>query len=384
MYKFFKKFLRLCIPPIVQSIHYRLPLNNFHSYWKKNKNRFKNVDKNNKKTIGNEIFEITEAFINSNSYKLISNFWQYLNIKNYNSIIKNGLENYSQTISTNYYTFLEFNENSISETVKNIENVSIDYKINLFKKHNLLNYEQSLNHNLILLLIYENLKKTDSFSLLGSLNDETYLGYNDPFLEIGQLKVTQDKINSLLDYDTIKQISNFSNKDINVLEIGAGSGRTSEALLTFKKDLTYVVCDIPLAIIISYKRLTKAFPNKKISILFNVNNITELEEAILANDISFIFPHQLKLFSKKFFDLVLAIDCLHEMDKKTVKLYFNQINICSKYLYFSVWKKTNVPYSLNTYEFDKNHYAVPSNWELIFKNSSIFPSNFWNICYKTT
>ena len=194
--------------------------------------------------------------------------------------------------------------------------------------------------------------------------------------------MTQDKINSLLDYDTIKQISNFSNKDINVLEIGAGSGRTSEALLTFKKDLTYVVCDIPLAIIISYKRLTKAFPNKKISILFNVNNITELEEAILANDISFIFPHQLKLFSKKFFDLVLAIDCLHEMDKKTVKLYFNQINICSKYLYFSVWKKTTVPYSLNTYEFDKNHYEVPLIWEMIFKNSSIFPSNFWNICYK--
>ena len=98
--------------------------------------------------------------------------------------------------------------------------------------------------------------------------------------------------------------------------------------MTFNQNLRYIICDIPPAIFISYKRLKKTFPDKKIKFLFNYKNEKSLMDEINNNDISFIFPHQLKLFSKKFFDLVLAIDCLHEMDKKTVKLYFNQINIC--------------------------------------------------------
>ena len=58
---------------------------------------------------------------------------------------------------------------------------------------------------------------------------------------------------------------------------------------------------------------------KKISLLFDVTNKDELEKKINESDISFIFPHQLDLFSKNFIDLVLAVDCLHEMDQKTIQ-----------------------------------------------------------------
>ena len=44
---------------------------------------------------------------------------------------------------------------------KNVENVKINYELNLFKKHQLLNYDQSYKYNLLLILLYENLKKLE-------------------------------------------------------------------------------------------------------------------------------------------------------------------------------------------------------------------------------
>ena len=89
--------------------------------------------------------------------------------------------------------------------------------------------------------------------------------------------------------------------------------------MTLDNNLNYVICDIPPAIYISYSRLKIAFPNKKISLLIDINDKDELQKNIKLNDISFIFSHQLNIIDKKFFNFVLAIDCLHEMDNKTIK-----------------------------------------------------------------
>ena len=51
------------------------------------------------------------------------------------------------------------------------------------------------------------------------------------------------------------------------------------------------------------------------------------------NDILFIFPHQLKFFKKKSFDISLSIGNLCEMEKKQIKYYQKNIIIkITKYL----------------------------------------------------
>ena len=59
--------------------------------------------------------------------------------------------------------------------------------------------------------------------------------------------------------------------------------------------------------------------------IIDINDKDELQKNIKSNDISFVFPHQLKTIDKKFFNFVLAIDCIHEMDNKTIKYYFDLI-----------------------------------------------------------
>ncbi len=348
---------------------------NFKKFWKKTS----------KSNLPQELIEITEKFIISDSYKYVSNYWHAINIKNYKQFLETGVDRYSINIGINYFTFLYFDNKLIENTFKNVENIKINYELNIFKKHQLLNYDQSYKYNLLLILLYENLKKLEEYKLLKFLNNKTFCGFNDPFLEVEGIKITQDKINSLLEYHSIKNIPCFSKVDNIVLELGAGSGRIAEVILNFNEKFKYVICDIPLAIFISYLRLKKAFPKKKISLCFDIKNEESMMNNLLNNDILFIFPHQVQFFKKKTFDIFLAIDCLHEMDKRTIKKYMNYADTYSNYLYFTVWNKTKVPFSIKKNElsaYSDMDYSLNKNWKKIFKKSSIFPSSFIQLCYK--
>ena len=70
----------------------------FKSYWDKHKNNG-NYDETLKL--------ITENFINSESYKFVSNQWHLLNINDFESPKNNGLSRYGSEISTHYFTFLD-------------------------------------------------------------------------------------------------------------------------------------------------------------------------------------------------------------------------------------------------------------------------------------
>ena len=352
----------------------------FGPYWNKIKTN-PNLDE--------DIKKITNAFIKSESYNYVSTWWHVLNIKNFKSLAEEGVSKYGTNISTSYYTFFDLSNDYLGASFENIKD-SLDIKLNgeLFKIQNGINYKESLFYNSICLLLYENLKKTKYLNHLKQLNDNTYLGFNDPFIKIDGTNVSTDKIVSLFDLENINKFNNLENVN-SILEIGAGSGRLSECILTFYNKINYVVCDIPPALYISYYRLKKAFPEKKISILVEDNDQNSLQHQIKKNDISFIFPHQLKLLKKNSFDTVLAVDCLHEMEKKTISLYFNLINELTNNFYFSIWKKSKVLYSARLFkrterlDFEKGDFPIPKNWKNTFKENSIFPEGYFYLGYKT-
>jgi len=372
-----KKILKAFIPPAIIYLYNRLPIHSLRKYWLKNKSNF---------DLDNELKKMIDFFIQSKSYELMSNYWNHLNIKNLKQIKKQNIENYSTTIARNYYTFVDVSDKQIEQSILNVQNIFISEKVNLYKKQINMSYTDSMKYNNLTYLLYLNLKKLDLLDKLNYLSDEGYLTYNDPFLEINEHNVSSDKINSIFDYENIDKFSSFSDKK-KILEIGAGSGRTSQAILTFNKDLKYTICDIPPALFISYERLKNVFKNKKIGLLYSLNE-DELINTINNYDISFIMPHQLNFLKNKKFDLTIAIDCIHEMDKETIKKYFYNINRFSKLFYFSVWKKTSVPFSgilrrhSNNLDYFSDDYQIPKNWEKIYEKDLIFPSNFISSGYE--
>lgn len=360
----------------LKNFYLRIFPSRFGNYWDKIKDN---------KKFDDDIKEITNIFIKSPSYNYVSNFWHILNIKNYKQLLEKGLEYYGSTVATNYFTFVDFEEEYMFNLLKNPP--ILNFEVDIFKKQNNFSYKQSFIYNYLCLLLYFILKKNILyFSKLKKLNDKTYLGFDDPFITIEGINISIDKIVSLLDLEKISRFIKFSSVN-NILEIGSGSGRLTDCIITNYSQIKYVICDIPPAIYIAYKRIKLGFPNKKVSLLIENNEKESLNKEIKNNDISFVFPHQLKLINKKLFDLVVAVDCLHEMNRKTLSVYFQLVNNLTNNFYFSIWRKTKNYYSKTIFkkterlDFEKGDYPIPENWENTFKENLLFPSNQLGLGY---
>ena len=217
------------------------------------------------------------------------------------------------------------------------------------------------------------------------LEKNNFMIENSPSLKINKLTITQDKVHSLIEFNQIKKIIKENDLKLNYLEIGAGSGRTTETIIRLDNRINkYVVADIPPALYINYLRIKSSFKDLKVSMCNNAKTKEEMEKLVNENDVLFIFPHQLKFFNDKFFNISIAIDCLHEMEQKTIKKYMDFFNKKSSFLYYKVMNETYVPYNYNNYlngNSEKN-YHIDNNWKLLFKEKCICPSNYVEIAYK--
>jgi putative sugar O-methyltransferase len=354
----------------------------FKNAYLRSKNLRKFWSKLDKKNLSNELVQAFNIYLNSESYSWSSKFWRHLAM-NHLKLISNKKENYENIISQEYFTFTYFDELLINDAWNKIGKNNIRLNVDLFKKQNGFTLLQSANHNLILLLLYENIKSREVFKYLEKIKKKKL--NSQPYLTINESEVTQDDLNSLFEFEKIDELlTKIKHKKNNFLEIGAGSGRTAKTILSIKDNLKYVIADIPPAINISYNNLKAAFPDKKISNAFVFNERKDLINALYQNDILFIFPHQINLFPSKTFDIAIAIDCLHEMKKVTINKYMESFEQVSQLLYFKVWENCGLPYSFYQYYsvHRNNDYSIKSHWKEHFKEKCLYPSSFYQLGYE--
>ncbi len=354
---------------------------NLKKFWKE-------IEKDN---FDNELIELIDFYLNSKSYKSSSKFWNILNIGHLNQIKNFGIENFATSIAMSYFTFISYDDKKISNLIRYVENknINLNYFSNqIYKKQINIDITHSINHNILLNLLYAYIKHNNYDQFLPILEKNNFLINKVPNLKIDNFTITQDKLNSIIEYVSIKKIlDKFNTPTQNILEIGAGSGRTTETLISLlenDKKIKYVIVDIPPALYINYLRMRNNYKNKKIQLCFDIKNEGELDKIFNENDIILILPHHLELFKKKIFNITIAIDCLHEMDRKTIKFYMEQINIVSKNFYFKVWDETHLPYSFNHYlkAKEKKSYFINDKWDLVSQQNCIFPSNYIETVYK--
>ena len=140
-------------------------------------------------------------------------------------------------------------------------------------------------------------------------------------------------LSAMLEYEKIKILDSKSKKkSLNILEIGSGYGRTANMVLSLSKNVKYVLADFPPAIYFAKKNLENTFKDKKIAYGFEIKRKDEMIKKFNESDVLCIFPHQIKLFEKKFFDISVAIGCLNEMKKKDIdnymKIFEDYSNFC--------------------------------------------------------
>jgi len=347
---------------------------------RKNLKKFwKNLDKSN---LQKELINTFNLYLDSPSYTWSSKFWRHVSMLHLELIASGKYKNYENIMSRLYFTWTEIDNDLVKNSCEKVQNNKINLNINLFKKQSNLDWAPSINHNLVLLLLYESIKNKKVFKYLPKIKKNNSFVENS--LNIDGLEITQDDLNSLMEYEKIEELLNKTkSRKKNFLEIGAGAGRTAKVILSINDNIKYVIADLPPAIEVSYKNLKSTFPDKKILKCFNLEK-KALDNSLEENDILFIFPHQIEFFSKKTFDISIAIDCLHEMEKKIIKDYMINFEKVSRSLYFKVWEHAGLPFSFNqSYSVHKKEdYFIKETWKEHFKERCLYPAKFFNLGYE--
>lgn len=334
-----------------------------------------------KKNFDKNLIISMNKFLESVDYQKTSTNHKFAIIK-----ILKVIEKYNNKESADDFQFnnpnfhSDFSDSTISELIKNFDNNQIFG--DLFKIYPSLKSEHSIKLNILNNLIYNNIKNKKIFSLLNNLNDKTFIGNDEIYNNVDGIKITQEKLRTLIEYENIEQLIN--SKDNKILEIGSGNGRMCECIFSCNNKVSkYILIDIPPALPSAYKRLKLSLKNKKISYAIDVTDKNDLDKVIQNNDIVLLFPNQINLLNHKF-DIFLAIDCLHEMKKSTIKEYMHVASKISKKIYFKVHEDAHVPFSFDRLSVhNKDDYSINQNWKQIFKKRSLFPSNDYEIAYET-
>ena len=361
------------------------------SFWSTFKNAYlrqKNLKKFwlnlDKKNLSPEVVKITDLFMNSESYNWTSKFWRHCLINHYNHManISKDVDPLDAILKSDYSGFSFLDEFSISESLKKNYG-KLNLEVDLLKKHKDLSSSQSLQYNMVLLVLYEHMRHQEIFKNYDKVRTEIYKKYN-PYLNIENKIVTQQSLISLLEYEKISSLVKDVKEPLKILELGAGYGRTANVILSLKPNTKYVIADLAPSVYFSKKTLSDSFKDKKIKSGFEITNQKEMMKMFNENDILFIFPHQLKFFEKKTFDISLSIGNLCEMERKQIKNYMQIYESISNFLYFKVWEISGLPYSFNQYYsvHNKKDYEIKDSWIEHFKERCVMPTNQFELGYE--
>ncbi len=345
---------------------------NFKSFW----------NKLNKKNLPKELSYYTEIFVNSPSYKLVSKFWRHCSINNFKALSESeAKEKQTSIILRDYTSNTFFNELNFKELdLSNI--VEKNLKFNIFYKHKKLSDYESISYNLVTALYFLQLKNLIS-SLYEKVNKKFYENFSHE-ININEFNLNQHLLYSFVELDKINKLLNNKDENLNILEFGAGYGRTANILFSTKRKLKYVIVDIPPSFYISTLQFKKYHTSLKIKHAFEITNKKEMDKVIEENDIIYIFPHQLNLMNKNFFDLSIMSGVTLEMEPKDVKNYMKYVGFLSKNLYMKTFKYSGLPFSFyKVYRYNvKEDYFIPDSWKEVFLDIGIETDYFCHYGYK--
>ena len=319
-----------------------------------------------KRKLDPNLVDVTNKFVKSESSNWVSRFWNHCQINHFK-----GMSNLSSSESINinirdYARHVYFEKSDLNNVCEQLKN-DIEYlKFNVFQKHKQLDKYDSISYNLTTAVFYLRLQHLVNkyYDLINKEMFDKY-SYN---VNINEKKISQHFLYTIIEFEKISKILNIEKENLRILEFGPGYGRTANLFLSLSNQVKYVIVDIPPSICVSYEEIKKNYPGKKVFSALDIKDRKSMNEVLKKNDVIFIFPHQLKFFEEKYFDLSLMIGITLEMEPKDVKRYMSYVNLLSKNLYMKVFKYSGLPFSFyKVYRHDsREDYFIGKSWKNLF------------------
>jgi putative sugar O-methyltransferase len=324
-----------------------------------------------------------DSWLEANAKSNPAQFWLELNRRNIEQLREQGYDNFKRTVALNYFTWIiGFRDEQFSFLKRHLPRTTVVkcfLKSVFSKKFSLFTRKKSVQCKFLTYLLYEYV--LNKYSVAFFMGIQEPLEGNPPVVFAQKRSVSQDLINSILEYNSI--INSGINPDgLNVImELGAGYGRNA---FVFSKALSkskYIIVDIFPALYVSWRYLSNQFPGRKIFQPRQFDDFlhvkTEFEEANLV----FLLPHQLRLLPDRSVDLFVNISSFQEMIRAQVDWYFQEVERLVKgYFYFKQWKESRIP--SDNILIKESDYPIRKGWTKIFSRECEIQTRFFEALYK--
>ena len=193
MIELLKKIRKFIHGYTMSNVFNLLESKNLKKYWiNSNKNNFNDL-----------LIKSMEKYVFSIDYKKTSSHHKLAIIKILKLIESSGDKESSSDFQFNNPNFhSDFSDATISEIIEKNPNNEEPFK-ELFKIYPTIKVEHSLKLNLINNLLYNKIKNKKVFENIHNLSDETFVGSDNIFNTQNNLKITQEKLRTLLEFETI-------------------------------------------------------------------------------------------------------------------------------------------------------------------------------------
>lgn len=294
-----------------------------------------------------------------------------------------GYDNFKRTLALNYFTWmvspLDAQVKFLLTHISPVTTGKCIVRTLRAGKHHYFSWAQSLSYNFLTYMLYEYVTSDPSGREHSQGLYEPMEG-NPPHIRLKNKLISQDLLNSILEYKAMKE--SLGGRQVkNVMELGAGYGRTAYVFLKKEPALKYIIVDIPPALYVSQRYLSSQFPSRKVFSFRSFSDYSQIREEFESSDIAFVLPSQLALLPSKTVDLFINISSLQEMRMDQIEYFFGEIVRNTRgCFYMKQWMESRIPY--DNIVIRESDYPVGRGWKRLFRRQCSVQAKFFEAMWE--
>ena len=320
-------------------------------------------------------------------------FWSTVGKFHIQLLERYGIENFKRTVSHHYQNWYMCSQDDpqVRQLFKTCPtHFSIEPWFNIIEipdhvgLHLSMNFENPINplasadqreiYRVAVGLLWEFVKKTDSFNVLEQLT-ESEIGNPIRIWRKSRL-ISSDLAHSVRERNMLLEtLSLTGNEGLVVGELGAGHGRLAEVFVR-TTNFRYFIFDITPALFVSQWYIKKLLPKEKIFEFRHFDDFTEIHDELRKCRFAFFTSNQIEKLPSDFLHLFINMNSLVEMQVNQIENFLHQIDRLTTVAFLSRQWLRSVNLMEQTH-LTKAHFAMAKRWRLILdKLDDIYPDLF--------
>lgn len=176
------------------------------------------------------------------------------------------------------------------------------------------------------------------------------------------------------------ELSGRANSPQLIVEIGGGYGRLAYVCRQIMPDCTYVILDLPEALICSSSWLSQVLPGEVVPYAESRQKTNFNRDTLMDQKVWTLGVHQIEQIAPAMVDAFVSIYSFAEMPIKTIENYFKQIDRITNGILYTKQRKleTNVDDGV---EISFDTYPIPKDWSILFHLTSTLYQDFFEVAY---